>query len=112
MLSQLPPLQLLEQVVATAIIGHDQTYLERPCVRRRAIQVNTTEVGIVEFDVGEGKREEVIANDERAARAFLAGWKWQRFKQDCRGLPQDAAAISANPRATQPVAGSAQVSGR
>jgi len=108
MLPQLPPLHLLEQVVATAIIGHDQTYLERPCVRRRAIQVDTTEVGIVEFHVDEGKRDDVIANGERAARAFLAGWDWKRFKQDCRGLPPDAAAISAMP----PVAGSAQLSER
>ena len=88
-LPQLPPLHLLEQVVATAIVGHDQTYLERPCVRRRAIQVDTSEVGIVEFDAGKRKRDEVIANGERAAREFLAGWDWERFKQDCRGVPSD-----------------------
>ena len=104
MLPQLPPLHLLEQVVATAIVSHDQTYLEQPCVRRRAIQVDTTEVGIVEFGAGKGKRDDVIANGERAAREFLAGWDWKRFKQDCRGLPPDAAAISEDPGAKRPVA--------
>jgi NTE family protein len=49
-LPALPPVKLLEQVVATAIVGHDQTYLERPCVRGRTIFVDTSSVGIVEFD--------------------------------------------------------------
>jgi NTE family protein len=90
MLPQLPPLHLLEQVVATAILGHDQTYLEQPFVRRRAIQVDTTEVGIIEFDAGEDKRDGVIATGEQAAREFLAEWDWARFKQDFRGLPPAA----------------------
>ena len=56
-------------------------------MRRRAIQVDTTEVGIVEFDVGEGKRDDVIANGERAARAFLAEWDWKRFSRACVTTP-------------------------
>ena len=104
MLPQLPPLQLLEQVVATAIVGHDQTYLEQPCVRRRAIHVDTTEVGIVEFDADKAKRDDVIANGERASREFLAGWDWKHFKQDCRGLPPGAAAVSQDAGATRAVA--------
>ena len=90
MLPQLPPLHLLEQVVATAIVGHDQTYLERPCVRRRAIRVDTSAVGIVEFGADQRTREGVIANGERAAREFLAGWDWERYKQDCRAAPVPA----------------------
>jgi len=82
-----PPVRLLEQVVATAIVGHDQTYLEQPCVRRRAIRVDTSEVGIVEFGAGPHKRGAVLANGDRAARDFLAGWDWERYKQDCRGTP-------------------------
>jgi NTE family protein len=82
----LPPVHLLEQVVTTAIIGYDQTYLEQPCVRRRAIQVDASAVGIVEFHAGKRKRDAVVAEGERAAREFLAGWDWERFKQDCRGV--------------------------
>ena len=80
------PLHLVEQVLATAIVGHDQTYLERPCVRRRAIQVDTRAVGIVEFDADEKKREAVVASGDEAARRFLAGWSWERFKAECRGV--------------------------
>jgi NTE family protein len=79
----LPPVHLLEQVVTTAIIGHDQTYLEQPCVRRRVIRVDASAIGIVEFDAGKRKRDAVVAEGERAAREFLAGWDWERFKDDC-----------------------------
>lgn len=82
--SALPPLRLLEQVVATAIAGNDQTYLERPCVRRRAIQVDTSAVGIVEFDASEQKRTALLGSGETAADAFLAGWDWDAYKRDCR----------------------------
>jgi len=83
-LTALPPLRLLEQVVATAIVGNDQTYLDRPCVRRRAIQVDTSAVGIVEFDVAKATREAVVASGERAAEDFLRGWDWDAYKRECR----------------------------
>jgi NTE family protein len=86
-LAALPPLRLLEQVVATAIVGHDQTYLERPCVRRRAILVNTDAVGVVQFDAPAELRDQVVANGERAAEEFLREWDWQRYVRECRGNP-------------------------
>jgi NTE family protein len=90
-LPMLPPVHLLEQVVATAIVGNDQTYLERPCVRRRTIQVDTSAVGVVEFDAPRQTREEVVANGAAAADRFLLGWDWERFKRDCRAtLPPTA----------------------
>ncbi len=85
-LPRLPPVHLLEQVVATAIGGHDQTYLERPCVRRRAIQVDTSAIGIVEFDASPEKRAAVAANGDVAAERFLAEWDWKLYKRDCRGI--------------------------
>ena len=83
-LPQLPPVHLLEQVVATAIVGHDQTYLDRPCVRRRAIPVDTGAIGVVEFDASPERRAAVVANGEEAAERFLADWDWERYKRDCR----------------------------
>jgi NTE family protein len=84
-LSALPPLRLLEQVVSTAIVGHDQTYLERPCVRRRAILVDTGAVGVVQFDAPQEVRAEVIANGDQAASRFLDDWDWDRYRRDCVG---------------------------
>jgi NTE family protein len=82
--SALPPLRMLERVAATAIVGNDQTYLERPCVRRRTIQVDTGALGVVEFDAPEEKRAAVRASGEEAAAEFLDRWDWEAYKRDCR----------------------------
>jgi NTE family protein len=83
-----PPVHLLEQVVTTAIVGHDQTYLERPCVRRRTIQVDTAAVGVVEFSAPKSVRDEVVANGDAAAAAFLASWDFDAYRRDCRLAPE------------------------
>jgi NTE family protein len=85
---QPPPFRLLARVMTTAILGHDQTYLEQPCVRRRAIAVDTSTVGIVEFGASEEKRAALVANGEAAARDFLAGWDWDAYRHECRGAPK------------------------
>jgi len=86
-LPALPPVRLLERVVATAIVGHDQTYLGRPCVRRRTFEVNTRAVGVVDFGVSREKRAAVVAEGVEAARRFLAGWSWEDYKRDCIAAP-------------------------
>jgi NTE family protein len=85
---QPPPVRLLARVMTTAVLGHDQTYLEQPCVRRRAIQVDTSAVGVVEFGCSEEKRAALVANGERAARDFLATWDWEAYRHECRGAPK------------------------
>jgi NTE family protein len=87
-LPQPPPVRLLARVMTTAVLGHDQTYLEQPCVRRRAIQVDTSAVGVVEFGCGEDKRAALVENGERAARQFLATWDWTAYQHECRGAPK------------------------
>ena len=86
-LSALRPVRLLERVLATAIVGHDQTYLERPCVRRRTIAVDTSAIGIVEFDASPQQRTTVIANGTAAAERFLRTWDWEAFRRDCTPAP-------------------------
>lgn len=88
-LPALAPVKLLERVVATAIVGNDQTYLERPCVRRRTIFVDTSAVGVVEFDASARQRATVIANGAAAAERFLVGWDWDAFRGECPSLPAD-----------------------
>ncbi len=88
-LPKIPPIRLVEQVLLTALFGHDQTYLERPCVRRRAIEIDTREVGIVEFDANEDKRARTVAGGEDAAARFLKTWDWERFKAECPPIPAE-----------------------
>lgn len=82
-LPALPPVHLLEQVVATAIVGNDQTYVDRPCVRRRSIEVDTSAVGVVDFDASKATRDEVVSNGDAAAASFLRAWDFAAYKRDC-----------------------------
>ncbi|MEU7943025.1 patatin-like phospholipase family protein [Microbispora bryophytorum] len=76
----LPALRLLTSLVGTAIVGHDQTYLDRPWVRARTIQVDTEGVGMVDFDLDEGQRHHLYRNGRTAAAAFLATWDWDDYR--------------------------------
>lgn len=84
-LPTLPPLRQLEQVLATALAGHDQTYIDQPCVRRRIIDVDTRSIGLTEFNADKHKRDGVIAKGREAADQFLAGWNWNAYQAECRG---------------------------
>ena len=68
----LPSVRLLEQVVATALVGRDQTHLDRPGVRERTMTVDTRGTAITEFGIRDKKRAELIERGAQAARAFLA----------------------------------------
>ena len=67
-----PPVRLLQQLVATALVGRDQTHLERPGVRERTMSVDTSGTGIVEFGLGPAERDALLARGRRAAQEFLA----------------------------------------
>jgi NTE family protein len=66
-----PAVRLLEQVVATALVGRDQTHLERPGVRERTMTVDTAGTAITEFTIGPSERAELIERGERTAAEFL-----------------------------------------
>jgi NTE family protein len=70
-LPMFPAVRLLEQVVATALVGRDQTHLERPGVRERTMTVDTKGTAITEFGIGPVERAELVARGEQTAREFL-----------------------------------------
>ncbi len=88
-LLRVPLVRLAGQVITTAIVGNDQTYLQRPCVARRAIQVDARAVGLVQFHASPQQRAALTAAGDRAARAFLAGWDWEGYRRECRGAEAD-----------------------
>lgn len=71
-LPMLPAVRLLEQVVATALVGHDQTHLDRPGVRERTMTVDTHGTTITEFGIGPAEREELVGRGQQAAAHFLS----------------------------------------
>jgi NTE family protein len=76
-------------VIATAIVGNDQSYLERPCVRRRAIQVDTSAVGITEFDAPKERCDAVTAKGDKAAARFLDDWDWEGYLKEFRSASEE-----------------------
>jgi NTE family protein len=92
------PLQLLEDIVTTAVVGHDQTAMDLPWVAARTITVDTESVGVVDFGVGAEQQTVLFDNGHAAGRAFLRTWDWQRYLQQFR-VPVDAGA--ATPRTNQ-----------
>ena len=72
-LPMFPAVRLLEQVVATALVGRDQTHLDRPGVRERTMTVDTRGTSITEFGIGLVERRVLMHRGEEAAREFLRG---------------------------------------
>jgi NTE family protein len=79
------PAELLESVLATMVVGHDQRWLNMPCVRERAVIVDTSAIGTLEFWASRGKKESVLAAGGEAAREFLSTWDEEDHFRRCRG---------------------------
>ncbi|MFM9032947.1 MAG: patatin-like phospholipase family protein [Mycobacterium sp.] len=66
--------RLLEQVLTTILVGRDQAYLNEPWVSARTIRVDSTEVGVVEFDAPREEIDALYLKGYDAATKFLTGW--------------------------------------
>ncbi|MDT5064545.1 MAG: hypothetical protein QOK02_700 [Mycobacterium sp.] len=75
----LGPTHLLEDVITTALVGRDQTYLNQPWVNARAIRVDSTDVGFLDFDITDAQVEALYANGYAAAERFLTTWNWSAY---------------------------------
>uniref|UniRef100_UPI003403BEE8 patatin-like phospholipase family protein n=1 Tax=Saccharopolyspora shandongensis TaxID=418495 RepID=UPI003403BEE8 len=69
-----PPFELLKTVVVTAFVGNDQTHLNRPEVRKRTITIDSSAVGITEFDVPDDTVQMLVRHGRDAVDEFLADW--------------------------------------
>lgn len=76
--------RLLENLISTLLIGHDQTYLNQPWVSVRAIKVNPTDVGVLDFGIPRDRLEELFDNGYTATQEFLASWDWPAYLQRFR----------------------------
>jgi NTE family protein len=70
---------LLESLLTTMLAGHDQTHLSLPWVSARSIAVESTNVGVLDFDVPPERLEELYDNGYAAAQAFLSTWDWPAY---------------------------------
>jgi NTE family protein len=70
---------LLESLLTTMLVGHDQTQLNKPWVRTRAIMVESADVGVLDFGVSRTLLEEFYQKGYAAAQDFLSTWDWSTY---------------------------------
>ena len=70
---------LLEDVITTMVVGRDQAYLNQPWVAARAIRVDATDVGFLDFDITDAEVQAQYQRGHAAAERFLAGWDWAAY---------------------------------
>ena len=75
---------LLENLISTMLVGHDQTYLNQPWVSVRAIKVNSTDVSVLDFDISRDRLEKLYENGYAAASEFLSSWDWPTYLRQFR----------------------------
>jgi len=75
-----PGVHLLESVIATILVGRDQTYLNQPWVAARTIRVDTTAVGVVDFKITPAQTQALYGKGFTAAREFLDQWDWPAYR--------------------------------
>ena len=75
----LGPPSLLESLITTLLVGHDQAYLNLPWVRARAIEVPTSDVGILDFGISRPNLEALYDKGYEVAEEFLRTWDWPAY---------------------------------
>ena len=76
----LAPLQLfggpslLEDVITTILVGRDQSYLNLPWVSARTVRVDSTGVGVLDFDISKREIDALYTRGYQAATDFLSTW--------------------------------------
>jgi len=72
--------RFMESLVTTMVVGRDQGYLAKPWIQARTIKVDTTRVGVVEFDVDDAGENALYENGRSAASSFLQSWDFESYK--------------------------------
>lgn len=75
---------LLEDVITTMLVGRDQAYLSQPWVNARAIRVDSTDIGFLDFDISEAEVEAQYLKGYGATEHFLETWDWAAYRRRYR----------------------------
>ncbi|MGV9799253.1 patatin-like phospholipase family protein [Mycobacterium sp. NPDC003449] len=79
---------LLESLISTMLVGHDQAHLSLPWVKARAIQVDSTDIGVLDFDITREQAEALYGKGYSATTEFLSGWDWPAYLERFRKAHQ------------------------
>ena len=77
-----PP--LIEALITTMIVGRDQAYLNQPWVDSRAIRVDSSKVGFLDFKISPKQMQVLYQSGHNAAEEFLESWDWDEYLERFR----------------------------
>ncbi|AQT82237.1 phospholipase [Mycolicibacterium litorale] len=75
---------LLEDVITTILVGRDQAYLNEPWVSARTIRVDSTSVGVLDFDITPSQIDALYTKGYEAASTFLSTWDEDAYRRRFR----------------------------
>lgn len=75
---------LLESLITTMLVGHDQAHLDLPWVKVRTIQVDSADVGVLNFAITRDEARALYDRGYAAATKFLKTWDWQAYLERFR----------------------------
>ncbi|MGV0644630.1 patatin-like phospholipase family protein [Mycolicibacterium sp. XJ2546] len=75
---------LLESLITTMLVGHDQTHLSQPWVKVRTIRVDSTDVGVLDFGISRADAETLYEKGYSATAEFLSTWDWPAYLERFR----------------------------
>ena len=68
--------RLLEDAIATTLVGRGQAYLDQPWVKARTIRVDSTKVGVLDFYITAAPTRAFYQKGYQSAQTFLSTWDW------------------------------------
>ncbi len=81
-------MHVLQDVIATVLVGHDQAHLSLPWIDARTIRVDSTNVGVLDFHISKEEKEALYGKGYVAAQQFLLTWDevayMERFRRGRR----------------------------
>jgi NTE family protein len=81
------PVALGVAVVQTAIEGCQAEHVLEPCNVARSVQVETSAIDALDFDITTAERRALEEEGRSASEAFLSGWDYQSWLAQCRPTP-------------------------
>jgi NTE family protein len=61
------------------LVGHDQAQLAKPWIAARALEVDTKQVGIVDFGLSQDDQHALFQSGRKAGQAFMRTWDWDDY---------------------------------
>jgi NTE family protein len=81
------PIWLLESLVTTMMVGHDQAELMKPWVEARTIAVDTESVNVVDFEINRQAQAALFERGRATSERFLERWNWADYRRRFRRAP-------------------------